>query len=112
MDIRDVRTEQDLRVYLDRQQQKLAALEEEISERRARSAARRMELAEAQIQALAKQGVPYDVAFERVTSELEAGELEARAKVDKERAERVALELEQLTEAEERLILGLDEEGS
>ena len=110
MDTSKIRTEQDLKVFLQQQQRVLDELEAELNEKRTESATRRIELTEQRVAQLASQGMSYPDAFEQALAELEEQELEAKAKVDKERSERVALELGSLTEEQERLLLEQDEE--
>jgi len=109
MDTSKIRTEKDLLAYLEAQQQKLDELRQELDERRAESASRRLELTEQKIETLASQGMPYEEAFEMVVAELEESEHKSQGKVERERAERIALELEALPPEQERAILELED---
>ena len=110
VNINQVKTAQDLKVFLEQQQRVLDELEAELNEKRTESATRRIELTEQRVAQLASQGMSYPDAFEQALAELEEQELEAKAKVDKERRERVGLELDELTPEQERLLLEQDEE--
>jgi len=111
MDIHEVKTEEDLKRYLDQQHRRLNELEAELDEKRAESATRRLELAEAKIQRLSEQGLDYGDAFEQVISELEEEEFKAQTRAEQAQRERVARELEEMSDEEQRLLLELEDKG-
>src|SRR5829696_4439628 len=76
MDTSKIRTEKDLKVFLEQQQRVLDGLQQELSERRTESASRRIELTEQRIETLASKGMDYQAAFEMAVAELEEQELE------------------------------------
>jgi len=104
-----VKTEQDLKKWLDQQQQQLAELSQQVNELKAQSSTRRLELAEHKIQRLSEEGMPYDQAFSQVVDQLEEDEHKARTRAEQATRERVELELEELTPQEEQAILELED---
>ena len=110
MDVSKIRTEKDLRAWLDLQQQQLEETSQFLVELKAQRQVSKMERTEARIETLAERGMDYDAAFEQAVRELEEQERQVQLEVDRERRERVALELESLTEEQERLLLEQDEE--
>jgi hypothetical protein len=105
MDVNNIKTEQDLKVWLAQENRKLDDIHREINEVKAQSSARRLELAEARMQHLAELGMDYNEAFELVTRELEEQERKIRTKREQAQAEKTDLQLEEMSEDEETLML-------
>ena len=105
MDVSKIRTEKDLRAWLDLQQQQLEETSQFLAELKAQRQVNKLERTEGRIETLASQGMPYEQAFEVAVSELEEDEYKAQTRAEQATREKVALELEELSEAEEQRLL-------
>ncbi len=89
-----------------------AELKAQIQALEAKIGVGRLELAEQEIEAYARRGVPYDQAFEWVATSLEERERERQARREQARREKVTAELEALDEAQEMRILEQEEDDA
>src|SRR5215203_3824245 len=111
MDVSKIRTEKDLRAWLDLQQQQLEETSQFLAELKAQRQVSKLERVEDRIELLASQGMDYGAAFELAVSELEEDEYKAQTRAAQAQRERVETELEELTPQEEQLLLEALEDG-